>query len=158
MKKNFKNRGFMMIEILIASSIIAVSILAAMAVSQKSIQVARQSLHASQASFLLEEGAEVTKILRDNSWNNISILTPNTDYYPTFVSPNWSLSSTPNSIGIFTRTVRVSNINRDDNTKDIADVGSDDPGTKLITITVSWSEGGSIINKTLSFYLLDIFS
>lgn len=158
MKKKLTNKGFMMVEILVAASIISVSILTAMAVAHKSIYVSRQSLHASQASYLLEEGAEVVKILRDNSWNNITALTVNTNYYPTFSSPNWSLSATPNAVGIFTRTVTVANVKRDDNTKDISSVGSDDAGTKLVTVTVSWSEGGVVVNKTLSFYLLDIFS
>src|SRR3989344_1744694 len=76
--------GFMMVEVLIVSSIITVSILAAMAVSQKSIFVSRQAFHASQAAFLLEEGAEAVRILRDNAWTNISSLTAGTTYYPTF--------------------------------------------------------------------------
>ena len=53
-----KLRGFMMVEILIVISIIVVSVLAALAVAQKSIYLSRQSLHQSQAAFLLEEGAE----------------------------------------------------------------------------------------------------
>ena len=147
-----------MVEIIIAIVIITTSVLAAMVVTQKSIYVARQSLHASQASFLLEEGAEVVRILRDNAWSNISSLSTEVDYYPTFSSPNWSLSVTPNTVGIFTRTVTVANVNRDSVSKDISESGTDDPGTKLITVTVSWSEGGVTVNKTLSFYIMDIFS
>ncbi len=159
MKKNFTNKkGFMIVEILVAISIITVSILAAMSVVQKSISVARQSLHASQASFLLEEGAEVARILRDNAWTNISSLSVATNYYPTFSTPNWSLSTTPNTVGIFTRIVTISNVNRDNTTKDISASGTDDPKTKLITITVSWSENGVSVSKTLSFYMMDIFS
>lgn len=147
-----------MVEVLVAVSVIAVSILASMTVSEKSIYVARQSLHASEASFLLEEGAEVVRILRDNAWSNISSLSTSTNYYPTFSSPNWSLSLTPNTVGIFERTITVENVNRDNTTKDISPTGTDDPGTKLITVTVSWPEGGVTVNKTLSFYIMDIFS
>jgi len=158
MKKNFTHKGFMIVEILIAISIITVSILSAIAVSEKSIFVSRQALHAGEAGFLLEEGAEVVRILRDNGWNNISVLDTATNYYPIFSSPNWSLSLTPNTVGIFTRTVTITNVNRDDATKDISESGTNDAGTKLITITVSWPEGGTTINKTLSFYIMDIFS
>ena len=159
MKKNFTNKkGFMIVEILVAISIITVSILAAMSVAQRSISVARQSLHASQASFLLEEGAEVARILRDNAWTNISSLSTSSTYYPTFSAPNWSLSITPNTVGIFTRTTTISNVNRDNTTKDISASGTDDPRTKLMTVTVSWSESGVSVSKTLSFYIMDIFS
>ena len=151
-------RGFMMVEILVAVSIITVSVLAAMTVSQKSIYVSRQAFHATQVSFLLEEGAEAVRILRDNAWSNISTLSPNTNYYPTFSGGTWTLSSTANIVGIFTRTVTTASVNRDNTTKDIGSIGTDDPGTKLITITVFWTEGGVIITKTLQFYIADIFS
>src|SRR3989339_1316452 len=102
MKKNIKNRGFMVIEVLVAVSIITVSILAAMAVSQKSIYVSRQALHATQAAFLLEEGAEAVRISRDSAWANISSLSAGTNYYPTFSAGTWTLSETANTVGIFT--------------------------------------------------------
>ena len=148
----------MVIEMLVAISIITVSILATTAVAQKSVYISRQSFHATQAAFLLEEGAEAVRIVRDNGWNNISSLTPNISYYPTFLDDTWTLSTTVNTVGIFTRTVTIANVNRDDTTEDIASVGTDDPGTKLITVTVSWLEGGVTIIKTLEFYLADIFS
>ena len=150
--------GFMIVEVLIAASIITVSVLAAMAVAQKSIQVSRQALHVNQATFLLEEGAEAVRIYRDDAWTNISALTPSTDYYPTFSAGTWILSTTPNTIGIFTRTVTITAVNRDNVTQDIAVSGTDDPGTKLITVAVSWVEGGTTVTKTLPFYVVDIFS
>ena len=148
----------MVIEVLIAVSIIAVSILVAMTVSQKSVYVSRQAFHATQAAFLLEEGAEAVRIQRDNAWTNISGLTADTDYYPTFSANTWTLSPTANMVGIFTRTVSIANVNRDNTTKDISTTGANDPGTKLITVTVSWPEGGTTITKTLQFYISDIFS
>jgi len=158
--KNTKQKlvsGFMTVEVIVATAIIVISVLAAMTVTQKSISVSRQALHTSQASFLLEEGAEVVRILRDNAWSNVSSLNVGTNYYPTF-SSSWTLSTTPSTVGIFTRTVVVTNVNRDATTSDIAVSGTNDPGTKLITVTVSWSESGQTISKTLSFFIMDIFS
>jgi Tfp pilus assembly protein PilV len=153
-----KNKGFMAVEILVAISIITASVLATMAVSQKSVFITRQSFHSAQAAFLLEEGAEAVRIFRDNAWSNISGLTPSTDYYPTFSGGTWVLNSTPNTVGIFTRTISISNVNRDDTSKDIAEIGTNDEDTKLVTITVSWPEGGVTISKTLQFYIMNIFS
>lgn len=130
----------MIVEVLVAAAIITVSILAAMAVAQKSVYVSRQAFHTTQASFLLEEGSENTRIARDNAWNNVIAL------------------NSSEQIGVFTRTVIASSVNRDNTTKDIASTGTNDPGTKLITVTVSWPEGGVTVTKTLQFYITDIFS
>ncbi len=148
----------MMVEVLVAVSIITLSILAAMEVTQKSVYVARESFHATQAGFLLEEGGEAVRIYRDNAWSNISALVNGTTYYPTYSAGTWTLSTTPNTIGIFTRTVTIASVNRDNTTKDISAVGTNDAGTKLITITVSWNEGATSVSKTLQFYITNIFS
>ena len=148
----------MMVEILVAVSIIAIAVIAATTVTQKAVQVSRMAFHTSQATFLLEEGAEAVRILRDNGWTNISALDPGTAYYPVFSSGTWTLSDTPNTVGIFTRTVSVASVTRDNITKDIAGSGTDDPGTKLVTISVSWQEGGTVMEKMLRFYILDNFS
>ena len=147
----------MMVEILVVASIITISVLAAMAVAQKSVYVSRQALHNLEAGFLLEEGAEAVRVLRDNSWDNISALSPGTNYYPLFSDGTWTLSTTPQTIGIFTRKINIASVNRDDATGAISHLGSDDPGTKLITATVSWPEGGVTPSKTLPFYIMDIF-
>ena len=153
-----KNKGFSLVEILVATSIIVVSILAVMTVTQKSVSMSRRALHTLQASFLLEEGAEATRIVRDNAWANISALNAATDYYPAFSSGTWTLSTTASQVGIFTRKVNVASVSRNDITGEIDPTGTDDPLTKLITVTVSWDEGGDILSKTLSFYIMDIFS
>ncbi|MFA6274500.1 MAG: hypothetical protein WC662_05045 [Candidatus Paceibacterota bacterium] len=139
LKQKNKNKGSVMVEILVASAIITACVLSAMAVTQKSISVSRQALHTSQVAFLLEAGAENTRIARDNAWSNV-------------VSLNSS-----EQIGIFTRTVVASSVNRNATTGEIGS-GVDDPGTKLITVTVSWNEGGQSVSKILSFYISDIFS
>jgi Tfp pilus assembly protein PilV len=159
MKKSLQkqNNGFMVVEVLIASVIISVFVLAAMGVSQKSISVSRQALHSVQAANLLEEGAEAVRIYRDDAWANISSLIVSTDYYPTFTGGTWVLSAVPNTVGIFTRTASIEAVNRDDITDDIAPAGTDDPGTKLVTVTVSWAEGGVTVTKNLQFYISDIF-
>lgn len=147
----------MMVEIIIATSIITFFVLVALNVAQKALVISRQSIHLAQASFLLEEGEEAVKILRDNNWTNISNLNSDATYYPTFSGGTWTLSGTPNQVGIFTRTVIVSTVNRDAGTADISLNGSDDPGTKLVTVSVSWLEGGVITSRSLKFYIFNIF-
>ncbi len=141
-----------------AFSIITVSIIAATAVAQKAIYISRQALHTAQAGFLLEEGAEAVRIVRDNAWTNVSGLTNGTNYYPTFSGGTWTLSTTSNTVGIFTRRVIIGSVSRDNTTQDIVSSGgTNDPRTKLITVTVSWAEGATTTSKTLQFYITDIF-
>jgi Tfp pilus assembly protein PilV len=156
-RKN-NQKGFLSVEIMIAVSIIVVVILVALSVAEKSIKVSRLNLRSVQAAFLLEEGAEATHLLRDNAWTNISSLSPAATYYPFFSGGTWVLSGTPTQIGIFTRTVTIVNVNRDNITNDIAVSGIDDPGTKLVTVTVFWNDGETTITRTLQFYISDIFS
>lgn len=152
----------MVIEVMIAVSIITVSILAAMIVAQKSVYVSRQAFHTTQAGFLLEEGAESVRIARDNAWSNISNLIVGTNYYPKFSLGAWVLNSTTIAdgiVGIFTRKINISNVYRDNTTKDIVSSGGTlDIETKLVTVTVSWLEGGVTVTKILQFYVTDFFS
>lgn len=178
MKKIIKNRGFtrtltlknkrklvcgfMVVEILVAVSIITISILAAMTVAQKSVYVSRQAFHSTQAGFLLEEGAEAVRILRDNAWTNISELNVNTNYYLKFSGGTWITSTTDSdgTVGIFTRKITFANVNRDANYNIVTSGGTLESSifSKLVTVTVSWLEGGTTVTKTLQFYLMDIFS
>ena len=156
-KKQNLSKGSMMIEVLIVATIIVVSVLSALIVAQKSIYLSRQSLHQTQVAFLLEEGAEATRIIRDNTWTNVSNLTPATDYYLSFSGGTWILSVTPSSIGIFTRKIVISSAYRDAN-QNLASSGTIDSQTRLVTVSVVWTDGGQNFSKTLQFYLTDLFS
>ena len=147
----------MLVEVIVAFSIMTISVIAAMQVAQKNISIAKQALRTTQAMYLLEEGAEAVRIVRDNAWTNISGLTNGTAYYPTFTGGTWTLSTTPNTIGEFTRTVTIASVKRDNTTQDISSTGTDDPGTKLVTITVTWTEGSTNLSKNIQFYITDIF-
>lgn len=156
-QKIFYSKGGMMVEVLIAIFIILVVVLAAFKVTQKALSLSIRSVHQSQASFLLEEGAEATRIIRDNAWSNISGLSLNTNYYLVFTGGTWTLSTTPNQIGTFTRNLVFSGAYRD-GSYNLASSGTLDNQAKLVTVTVSWQDGTQITSKTLQFYIMDIFS
>ncbi len=155
-KKNIS--GFALVEILVATSIITVTLLSVATIAQSSIKMSRRSLNASEASYLVEEGAEAVKIIRDNAWSNISGLTNGTTYYLSYSGGTWSLSTTVSTIGIFTRTIVFSAVNRDSNDDITSSGGTADTGTRLVTETVSWPDGSTTATKTLSLYIADIFS
>lgn len=159
MKTTNKQSGFAMMEIVIATALISVLTLALVSVTQKSLQLSDRALKQAQASFLLEEGAEAVKTIRDAGWDSISSLTEDANYYLYFsvVDSEWSLSLTPNDVdGTFTRVVVISDAYRDAS-DDFADSGTADPNSRKVTVTVSWDGSSGQISKTLSFYMVDLF-
>lgn len=167
----FKNKkGFSLIEVIIACTIITVSVLAVMSVASKGIELSNRSLSQAQANTLLEEGAEAVKSIRDVGWVNISNLSLDTEYYLFFdtTANTWSLNlqaetpsgSIPNYPidSTFNRTVVFSSVLRDSDDNIVSSTGDLDEGTKKVTINVSWVFGGETISRELDFYLMDIFS
>src|SRR3989338_11000440 len=87
-------KGFGLIEILIASAILSASLITLTASSQIAFRLMKDSLERTQAGFLAEESIEAVRILRDTSWsNNIEFLLTETMYYLTFstTTSEWSI-------------------------------------------------------------------
>lgn len=172
---NFKTKkylsGFTIIEVLVACSIITISMFALMQTAQKGISLSRYALEKSQASLLLEEGAEAVKSIRDNNWTTIEGVTLDTPYYLFFNTSTklWILDSTvmnsqPGAIpaypidGVFERTVTIYPVNRDINDDIVSSGGVQDNRTKKVVVTTTWDKGGVSNTKSLSFYIADIFN
>lgn len=158
MKKNFQN-GFGLIEAVAGVSIISVFMFSIMLASQLSQKIVGESVRNNQASFLLEEGVEAVKILRNTGWNSgIGNLAAGTDYFFSYDGTTWI--STANNVyvdGLFERKFVLNNVYRDAN-DDIAATGTLDSGTKKATVSVSWRGRTGTTTKSASFYLTDLFS
>lgn len=161
MKNNFsKNKGFSLIEVVVASAIISIITFSIVSSAQKGLVLSQRALHQTQASYLLEEAAEAVKTIRDANWATISGLTVGTTYYLSFNTTTniWSLSTTANTIdGFFTRKVQLSAVNRDAS-DDIASSGTLDSRTKKVNINIAWPGDGGTVTKSLDFYIADIFN
>ena len=157
--KNKNQKGFMMVELIVISAVLMIIVIAASYVAKKSIEVSSRTLHTMQAGFLLEEGAEVMRVLRDTNFDNVDpAIEGSSNQYLTLVSGTWSLVDAPQTNGIFTRIINIYPVYRDSTTADIVTSGGSlDIGTSKITITVSWLEGTETLSKSLSFYLSDLF-
>lgn len=168
---NKKNLGFTLIEVLIACSIISISIFTLMQTSEKSIQLSGYALDKVQASLLLEEGVEAVKSIRDNSFADIESLSLDTPYYLFFnTSTNvWKLdNSTATSLsgyipvypvdGTFIRTVTISAVERNSDDDIVDSGGTLDTKTKKVTVSVTWDSYDGVVSKDISFYLSDIFN
>ena len=152
------NRGFGLVEIVIGSAILATVFLAVSAYYQGSLKVSRTTANLTQASFLLEEGLEVAKMFRDDSWGNISTPASGTQYYLSFNGTKWATSTTNVYIdSMFERSLTLNDVYRDVNDDIVSTGGTLDTGTRKATVTVSWHENTGTTTKSIATYLTNIF-
>ena len=153
-----RHNGFSLIEVVIGVTIISLSLfgLITALLSMSSLEV--RSLRQTQSAYLLEEGLEAIRFLRNNDWETIANLEVGADYWLIFSNDIWTISQTENQINnLFDRRLNIEAVYRDSDFK-IQETGTLDPDTKKITITVSWPHRGATTTRTISTYLTNIFS
>lgn len=154
-----RHRGFVMIEIVIASAIIGLVVVALIQVGQLSLRLSRAASRRIAANFLLQEGVEATRLLRDRSWDaNIAPLATTTAYFLAFNGSDYQLSTVEPAYidGVFRRTIRTSDAYRTAQS-DIASAGTNDPDARKMTVDVSWSAGAPTTTETVEFYMTNLF-
>ena len=156
-------RGFGLLEIVIAVAIIGTTVFALSLVFLMADKL--EASNQSRANFLAEEGLEVLRFLRDESWSgHLANLNTITTYYLSFNSAISAWSVTTSNQGpidnLYTRSFTVAAVNRDALSDDIVDspAGSPDANTKKFSVSVSWQERGSYSITALSTYLSDMFA
>lgn len=160
MKKKHKQSqqfGFGLLEIIVAISLIAISLFSLGIAGRIAHRAADEASREAQAYVLLEEGFEATRIIRDQSWSSVSSLNVSTTYYLFFESNMWQTTTAPQQIdGIFTRSFVLQNIYRDASDA-IAPSGILDPDARKLEMTVSWQEPGETRSIEGKSYLMNIF-
>src|SRR3989344_1703741 len=138
MKKLSSQKGLSIIELLIAiglTSLILPVLVAGFFIVRSNSLHQNQRLHAIS---YLREAVEAVRIVRDNSWESISV---NGIYYPVATASSWMLSSGSEIINPYnlTRQIEINDTYRDSSGLIVESGGTLDPSTKKITVTVSWS-------------------
>jgi len=154
-----KKKGIGLIEIVIGVAVLATSLLAISSFYQKSLEVSTNTTNTIQAGFLLEEGIEVARFLRDDDWDVFSQLTSGVDYYLIFNGATWATTTTNTFIdGLFERKLVLGDVYRDVNDVIVASGGVLDPNIKKVTATLSWRDNESTTTRSVSTYLANIFA
>lgn len=153
------NRGFGLLEVVIAVAIVAIFFWGLMNGLTSAVRLNQRNLRMTQASFLLNEGVEAVKMLRNSGWQaQIVTLTNNVPYRLHWSGTTWQATSTPLLIdSIFDRRFVLSDAYRDGN-QDLASSGSVDSGTRKLTVTVSWRDHSATTTATSTTYITDLFS
>lgn len=157
-----QNRGFGLLEIVIAVSIISATIFSLSFVFLISNKLAAESSNKMRANFLAEEALDALKLLRDTSWNaNLAGLNTGTNYYLSFspTASSWNISASSGAFidGLFERRITVENVNRNASDDIVSSGGSNDPDTRKFNAMISWSERSGTTTITVSTYLTDMF-
>lgn len=158
MEKARNSKGFGLVEAVVAVSIAAFSILAVWKVYTSFLKLSISNPSLFQSSFLAEEGIEAMKFMRDSGWSaNIEALSTSVPYALVFDGSAWKATSTLALIdGKYDRRVMLHDVYRDAS-GNIASSGSFDPGTRKVTVTVSWRKGSATTTKEVITYVSKIF-
>ena len=153
-----KNRGFGLIEVVVGSTIISLSLIGILSVISNSLHLVDNSLRKAQAGYLMLEGGEAVRSMRDISWANINGLSTTTTYYLTFSTPTGRFATTSENTfidGIFERSFTTADVFRN-TSDDISLSGTYDAGIRKIRMNVSWWNRNATTTTTTDFYLTNI--
>lgn len=145
------NKGITIIEIIIVIAISTIALFVMGTISLYFLTNIIESSSYQKAFSFTEEGIEIVKSIRDNDWSNISGLNPNIDYRPVISGNSWILEQGNENIDIFTRKIVFENVNRDPTNDNIVTTGGiNDPDTKKVTVTTSWSNKNFYISTYIT--------
>ena len=105
MRNHSLQSGFFLIEVVVASAVIATVLIYLLGAINDSVEISQRALERTQASYLLEESAEAVKAIRDQDFATINALTLGSTYYMQWNGSTWVLTATPQTVGIFTRSI-----------------------------------------------------
>lgn len=158
-----RQRGFGLLEVVVGLSILSLSFFTLLLVGRNVVRLSSNTTRSLQTAFLLEEGMEALRSVRDQGWtSNIANLSlAPASYSLTFSTTTslWLTTTTPEVIDqTFWRTFTISPVSRDTNDDITLSGGTLDPNTKKFTVTLVWRGAVSTTTSSISTYLTNYFN
>jgi len=144
--KNFFSAGTILVEFLIVSALLTLIVPAVYGLFIAGTQGDANQLKQTEATRLMREMVEVTRIIREQGWNTFA---NNGTYYPIQNGNSWSFQSGEETINEYKRSLIIGDVYRDVNDLIIENGGELDLSTKKILYRVSWDTpfpGGEVIS------------
>lgn len=138
---NFNQKGFGLVEIIIAATIGMVVLLSAAAYFNFSLKIAAEDINRAEALYLAKSSLEQARSVRDEDWTNIDTLISGDEYYfkeDTSDPKKWISAAGSNTIGRYAVWVVLSDVYRDANHDIVSSPGALDSETLKITSSVSY--------------------
>ncbi len=146
------NTGISIIELLVGAGILTLSMSALLGFLAFTITTSSFLKQQAEARALAEEALEVVRNVRDgtgwndddpqNQYDGLGRLQTGVAYRVALsgdVPPRWQLIAGSETLGMFLRSVTFENVQRDVNDDIVEENGVQDPNTKKVTVTVSWT-------------------
>jgi len=152
-------KGFSIVELVIAVSIIAVFIVSITFSFSLFLRLAFSNTLKVKAAFLTEEALESVRFLKQSDWEtHISSLESDTDYFLDFSANTWQISGNYTLIdGLFERRLVFEDVLRDNfDGRIVEEGGTLDEGTKKLTVFVSWQRNNATTTESFSTYIANI--
>jgi prepilin-type N-terminal cleavage/methylation domain-containing protein len=139
------NKGFSIIEVLIAVSIITIAFINFLGIVSFSLKSGSFVKDVNQANFLAQEELEAVRSLKNNTtWDTdgLGSLAVATDYYPSLTAaatPSWSMVLGTEQLGNFSRKIVFYKVSRDPSTfyvESTYNSANDDPNTIKAVATI----------------------
>lgn len=147
------SRGLSLVEGVVAVAIVAASLVALIGGFGRLLAVALRAEEDLKAHYLALEGFEAVRLVRDDGWDAyIAPLSIGASYHFLQSGNIWTLTATPQDIDGFTRTAVFGNVNRDGDGR-IAESGTADSNTRLVTVAVSWQGADGVNTRLVSGYI-----
>lgn len=155
------HKGFSLVEVVVGSAVLGVVFVSLISTYGTYIRASAQNASTIKTTYLIEEGIEAVKTMRDRGWTaNINSLTVNTPYYFDFTSSFWKSTTTAEIIDVsYRRSFVLAPVYRDGNSDIVTSGGTLDADAKKVSVTVVFSTGTTTASttKTMSAYLTNIF-
>ena len=155
-----KESGQLLLEILVAISVLAVIVAAGSQLIYVGMVGNKSASEKNVAQGLSVESIEAVQNAAFEKWQDIYNLTKgSTDYYPQQSNGKWAIAAGSESVVIndiaYTRSFTIQNVCRDNTTRNITDItdsngssttactlagGSPDPSTQKINVSISWPD------------------
>jgi Tfp pilus assembly protein PilV len=155
---NFNQKGFGLVEIIIAATIGMIVLLSVATYLNFSLKIAAEDINRTEALYFAKSSLEQARSIRDEDWTNINILARGDEYHfkaDTSCDPEkWISASGNNIIGRYTIQVVLSDVYRDAVNYDIvSSEGALDTETLKITSSVSYPTRDGIKQIEVHEYL-----
>lgn len=160
------SKGISIVELLVGAGILAMSLGALLGFLSFATSTASLVKQQAQAAALTQGALEAVRSFRDGiPWNaddpqnqydglgRVQTGVPLHAQMSGDAPRQWQIVSGPETLGIFTRTIVFENVQRDVNSNIVQAGGIEDPDTKKVTVTVSWSAKTRTHDLALTAYL-----
>jgi len=155
-----KQKGFTIVEIIVAIAIIVSALGAILGFFSFEAKVAERERMRLKAISLAEEAMEATRNFRNNTtWSSTGIgnLSVGIDYHPASSSAGWDIISGIENINEFSRKIVFNKVSRDANSNIEStydpNPSNDDPNTRKVIVTISWADREGQMSETIKTYI-----